>query len=138
MAARPACRLSKANITAKAVVTAPVERYRAVSLSTSDSQVAYTAAGGAAYGFTLEAGAVGAVIPVVVTGCGETTRVKVGTGGATRGSWAVVVGAAGEVTNAAALGGGTVARNIVGKFEETGVAGDEVGLVLIAFTGASA
>lgn len=138
MAARPSCRLSKANLTTKVVVTAAVEAYRAVSLSTSDSQCAYTAAGGAAYGFTQSAAAVGVAVTVAVTGCGETTRAKVGTGGATRGSWAVVVDADGRVTNAAALGGGTVARNVVGKFEETGVAGDEVGLILIAFTGASA
>jgi len=138
MAARPACRLSKANITSKSVVTADVDQYRMVSLSTSDSQIAYTAAGGAAYGVTQEAGVVGKVITVAVLGCGETTRVKVGTGGATRGGWAVVVDADGRVANAPALGGGMVARNIVGKFEETGVAGDQVGLLLIAFTGASA
>lgn len=138
MATRPACRLSKANIDAKTVVTADVLQYRLVAQSTSDSQVAYAAAGAVAYGVTQKAGAVGVTIPVALLGCGETTRVAVGTGGATRGSWAVVIGAAGEVTNAATLGGGTVAKNIVGRFEETGVAGDIVGMTLITFTGVSA
>lgn len=136
MAARPACRLSKANITAKAVVTTAVEQYRVVSLNTSDSQCVHTAAGAAGYGVALEAGAVGAVIPVAVLGCGETVRIKVGTGGATRGSWAVVV--ADGVTNAGTLGGGSVAKNIVGKFEETGVAGDVVGMILQDFAGVAA
>lgn len=138
MTARPSCRVGYANITAKAVVAAPVLAKRVVALNTSDSQVTYAAAGAAGYGVSMSDGIVGAVIDVAVLGCGATARVKVGTGGATRGSWAVVVGAEGRVTNAVALGGGNVAKNIVGKFEESGVDGDEVGLILQDFTGVSA
>lgn len=136
MAARPSCRLSKANITAKTVVTTAVEQYRVVSLNTSDDQCVHTAAAAQGYGVAQEAGAVGVTIPVAVLGCGETTRIKVGTGGATRDAWAVVV--ADGVTNAGTLGGGTVIKNVVGKFEESGVAGDVVGLILQNFTGVSA
>lgn len=54
--------------------------------------------------------------------------VTVGTGGATRGVHAVVV--ADGYTDAATASGGTVAQYITGKFLQTGVAGDLVGLML--------
>jgi hypothetical protein len=58
------------------------------------------------------------------------------TGTATRDGWAIAT--ADGFTDAPALGGGTVARNIVGKFYDSGVAGDIVGLVPGPFTGVSA
>lgn len=54
--------------------------------------------------------------------------VTVGTGGATRGVHAVVV--ADGYTDAATASGGTVAQYIAGKFLQTGVAGDVVGLMI--------
>jgi len=63
-------------------------------------------------------------------------KVKVSTGGATRGKHAVVV--ADGVADAAALGGGTTAVNVIGTFAQTGVAGDVVGMKFRQFTGVSA
>mgnify|MGYP001580825832 CR=1 FL=1 len=62
--------------------------------------------------------------------------VTVGTGGATRGANAITV--ADGFTNAATHGGGTTAQITYGKFLQTGVAGDIVGLLMQYSTGVSA
>jgi hypothetical protein len=54
--------------------------------------------------------------------------VTVGTGGATRGTDAITV--ANGFTDAAANGGGTTSQIIKGRFMQTGVAGDIVGLLM--------
>lgn len=54
-------------------------------------------------------------------------EVLVGTGGATRGVDAITV--ADGFTDAAANGGGTASQIIKGKFMQSGVAGDRVGLL---------
>ena len=54
-------------------------------------------------------------------------KVKVGTGGATRGKDAITV--ADGFTDAPANGGGTTSQIDLGKFMQTGVVGDEVGLM---------
>src|SRR5688572_12621187 len=97
MAARPDCVLIDGLIRAKTVVTTAVVAYRVVSLNTSDTQCVHTAAAAAGDGVALEAGAVGAVIPVVLLAGAAIVPVLVGTGGATRGMQAVVV--ADGVTN---------------------------------------
>lgn len=84
-------------------------------------------AGEPGFGVFLNTYAVGAQAQVAYLSGGGVLPVKVGTGGATAGKEAVVV--ADGVTDAPTLGGGTVARNIVGVFRESGVAGDVVGLI---------
>lgn len=61
--------------------------------------------------------------------------VKVGTGGASAGLFAVVV--SDGLTNQT-LGGGTTVRHIAGKFTQTGVVGDVVGLAVGPFSAGSA
>ena len=127
MAARPDALLEGATIRPKTVVTTAVAKYRVVKLSTSDSQCVHAGAGEAGDGVALEAGAVGEQIPVVLMAAGCVVPVLVGTGGATRGLAAVVV--ADGVTNSGTLGGGTVLKNTVGTFTQSGVAGDIVGMI---------
>ena len=62
--------------------------------------------------------------------------VTVGTGGATRGVDATTV--ADGFTNAATNGAGTVSQITKGKFMQTGVAGDDVGLLLCYGRGVTA
>lgn len=63
-------------------------------------------------------------------------KVLVGTGGATRGSFAKVV--SDGFTNAGTLGGGTTAQEVVGKFVQSGNVGDYVGMQPASFTGVKA
>lgn len=107
----------------------------AVSRPTSDQTITPTAAGAAMYGIALKSGVAGDAIPVCVTNDAY-VRVKVGTGGATRDAYAVVV--ADGLTNAPTLGGGTVVRHIVGRFTQTGVVGDTVGFQICTFDSVSA
>jgi pyruvate kinase len=107
---------------------------RPISLNNSDEECTITAAGASCDGIALETKAAGERVQVLM-GDGL-VKVKVGTGGATRGLYAVVV--ADGVTNSATLGGGTVVRHIVGKFLQTGVAGDVVGLRFSPFAAVSA
>lgn len=109
---------------------------RPVSLNTSDQEVTLTAAGAACFGIALETKAAGERVQVLVSEGDTIVKVKVGTGGATRGAHAVVV--ADGLTNAAALGGGTTAVNVIGTFTETGVAGDVVGFKFRQFAGVTA
>lgn len=67
---------------------------------------------------------------------GGVMPVLVGTGGATRGSFAEC-GATGTAVNRT-LGGGTTVRHIAGTFDQGGVAGDVVGLSCSPFDGVSA
>lgn len=103
---------------------------RPLSFAASDEEVQTTAAAAAVTcGIALETKAAGERVQVLV---GEgVVKVKVGTGGATRGLYGVVV--ADGVTNSGTLGGGTTLKNIVGRFLQTGVAGDVVGLVFRPF-----
>lgn len=108
---------------------------RPVSFASSDQEVQTTAAAAAVTcGIALETKAAGERVQVLVSE--GLVKVKVGTGGATRGLYAVVV--ADGVTNSATLGGGTVVKNLVGRFMQTGVAGDVVGLLFHPFASVSA
>lgn len=108
---------------------------RAMSFAAADEEVQLTAAGAAVTcGIALETKAAGERVQVLV---GEgIIKVKVGTGGATRGLYAVVV--ADGLTNTATIGGGTVVKNLAGRFLQTGVAGDVVGLLFHPFASVSA
>jgi len=106
---------------------------RPISFNTSDEECTLTAAAASCDGIALETAAAGARVQVLL-GDGI-VKVKVGTGGATRGLYAVVVDDG--LTNSGTLGGGTVLKNIVGKFLQTGVAGDVVGLRFHPFAAVS-
>jgi hypothetical protein len=108
---------------------------RAVSLGSADEEITPTAAGAAPWGIALESKNALEKCQVLVGAGDGLVKVKVGTGGATRGSYAVVV--ADGLTNAPVLGAGTVLRNIVGQFAQTGVVGDVVGFRLNPFAAVS-
>lgn len=85
----------------------------------------------------LESATAGNRVSCILLKGGAIVRVLVGTGGATAGSYAVVV--SNGVTNTPAIAAdGTVLHNIVGKFVESGVAGDYVGMVPATFVGNAA
>lgn len=63
-------------------------------------------------------------------------KVLVGTGNATRGKYAKVVGDG--FADAGTLGGGTTAQEVAGKFVQSGVAGDYVGMQPAPFTSVKA
>lgn len=65
---------------------------------------------------------------------GPVKKVTVGTGNATRGTYAKM--AADGFTDLS-LGGGTTSRACHGIFLETGVAGDEVAMMMVKFSGVS-
>lgn len=131
MAARPNLKLEKALKCTKVVAAGQsVSRGRCVKRVTDDDQCQHSGAGEDGLGFALNDAAAGERVTVVMLGSGGEMTVKVGTGGATAGSFGVNV--ADGVTNVAALDGGSAAAiNIVCKFTQTGVAGDEVGALLI-------
>lgn len=99
----------------------------------ADTTVVNCGAGELGIGIALNSGSSGDSITVVM-GNGIAT-VKVGTGGATRGQFAVM--AADGLTNQT-LGGGTVVKHVFGQFTETGVVGDEVGFMVNVFDGVGA
>jgi hypothetical protein len=101
----------------------------------SSGEVLDCTAGESADGIALEAGAAGAVVSYAVVGCGGIVPVLVGTGGATEGAFAVVV--SDGVTDSATLGDGTTPVKVVGKFRQTGSAGDIVGMIPLAFIGST-
>ena len=108
---------------------------RAMSFAAADEEVQLTAAGAAPNaGIALETKVAGERVQVLV-GQGI-VKVKVGTGGATRGLFGVVV--ADGLTNAPTLGGGTVLRGCAGRFLQSGVAGDVVGFHFNPFAAVSA
>jgi hypothetical protein len=83
----------------------------------------------------LETAAAGAKVQCVqLAGSSCVVPVKVGTGGATAGAYAIVVS---DGLTDKTLGGGTTVRYIVGKFTQTGVVGDMVGLAPGPFAGVS-
>lgn len=79
-----------------------------------------------AVGVAQESGAAGAYVECVMFSPGSIV-VLVGTGGATRGTKAVLV--ADGFTNATADNGGATTKPVYGIFTESGVAGDYVGLM---------
>src|SRR5688500_16336181 len=100
----------------------------AVKHSGADEAIENMAAvGDNCIGIAMSSGVAGQLINVALFGCGGIVAVKVGTGGATRGSPAKY--AADGLTNAT-VGGGTTKLVVLGQFMQTGVVGDTVGLNL--------
>ena len=117
------------------VVTANAVRGRQCKFGAADDEATVCGAGEQGMGIFLGDAVIGAWVDVAIFTSGAIIPVVVGTGGATRGSYAVAV--ANGLTNQV-LGGGTVVRHIAGVFTQTGVAGDVVGLQIGAFAGVSA
>lgn len=105
-----------------------------VVFASADNEIDDAGANGNAIGIALESGVAGATVEVALLGY-AIVPVKVGTGGATRGAFAIM--AADGYTNQT-LGGGTTVKYPAGKFLQTGVAGDEVGLLLGNFASGAA
>lgn len=102
-----------------------------VKFSGADNAVeAMAAIGDDVIGIALDGGAAGAEVRVALFGKGV-AKVKVGTGGATRGSPAKYT--SDGLTNAT-VGGGTTKLVVCGQFLQSGSAGDLVGLNLGAFS----
>jgi hypothetical protein len=103
----------------------------AVKHASADDQVQNMAAvGDNCIGIALETAAALASVRVALFGNGV-AKVKVGTGGATRGAPAKY--AADGLTNAT-VGGGTTKLVVLGQFMQTGVVGDMVGVNLGGFS----
>lgn len=134
MALRAMRHLQNATIVSFKVATGQtVNKGRLVKVGSGGIQ--HAGAGEAGIGVATGDGAAGEPVSVALF-VTTVVPVTVGTGGATAGKFAVNV--ADGFTDTATLGGGTVAKNIVGLFLESGVKGDEVGLGLLTFTGVSA
>lgn len=102
----------------------------------ADDQVQSAGASGLAFCIALETKAAGEKVRVLMLGP-AILPVKVGAAGtATRGTPAECV-AGGAYTNRT-IGGGSVARPVSGIFLQSGVANDEVELMLMPFVGGSA
>lgn len=108
---------------------------KAVKLSADDT-ITDCSAGEDGIGVALETQTTGKRAQIVLLAGAPTIKVLVGTGDATRGSYGVVV--SDGFTNVATLGGGTVAKKVLVKFLQSGVAGDYVGAVPAPFIGVSA
>lgn len=108
---------------------------RAVQFAGADDQAQIAnGAGEKSFGVALTSGTAGQQVQVGMLGH-AIYRVKVGTGGATRGEFAIL--AADGYTNQT-LGGGNTVRYISGMFLQTGVVGDMVGMMVGAFASGSA
>ena len=98
-----------------------------VKFNASDTLLAATTDTDAlAIGVVNQANAAGRPASVLMYGSPGVIPVLVGTGGATRGKFAVRT--TDGFTDAAPVGGGTTVQYIRGQFLQTGVAGDYVGL----------
>ncbi len=127
MAVRAAEQLQYTEIRAYTVGATAVTAGQAVKHSGADlTVVPVTAATDFAIGIVMDDAAIGALCRIAMFGTGI-KKVKVGTGGATRGNAAKFV--ANGLTNAT-IGGATTALFVCGQFLESGVAGDLVALNL--------
>jgi hypothetical protein len=104
-----------------------VTKGKLVKFVTDDDHVTDAAAGEQGIAVALETKSTAdADVQVAMLAGAGIIPVLVGTGGATRGSYASAV--ADGLSNQA-VGGGTVAKHIAGIFTQSGVAGDVVGLL---------
>lgn len=134
MATRADQILDKTVIRSFKVVTANAVRGRMCKFGAADDEATVCGAGEQGMGVFLADAVIGESVSVATFAGAGIVQVVVGTGGATRGSYAIA--AANGLTNQV-LGGGTVVRHIAGTFTQTGVAGDYVGLQIGAFGGVS-
>jgi hypothetical protein len=103
--------------------------------STDDDHVDDGGANANVYCVALETKAAGEFVEVALLTGGAIVPVLVGTGGATQGAYAVTVS---DGWTDQTLGGGTTVVYIGGKFTQTGVAGDIVGMAVGQFAGVKA
>jgi len=99
---------------------------------TDDDSVDDAGANGNAYCVALETRTAGQKVQVALLTGGAVVPVKVGTGGATQGQYAIH---AADGWTDQTIGGGTTVKYIGGKFMEGGVVGDIVGLMVGQFAG---
>ena len=135
MAVRPDVKVQNALVVTYTVKAASsVTQYMPVTLDAATDTVLDSTSGQNPIGIAMEAGAAGAQVQVFMLTGGGIVPVKVGAAGATAGGYAEV-GTTGLVDRT--LGGGTTVRYIAGKFKQTGVSGDIVGLIVGQFAGVS-
>lgn len=84
----------------------------------------------------IETGVTGDPVQCVLITSDACPMVVVGTGGATAGDYLKTV--ADGVASVGTLGGGTTLKNVVGKALQTGVAGDQIAMQIVAFASVSA
>ena len=133
MAVRPDRKLDNAFLkTVKCASGQTITAGKAVRFVTDDTTMQDAAAGENADAIALETASAGNYAQVALLAGSQIIPVLVGTGGATRSSFATVV--SDGVTNIT-LGGGTTVKYVQGWFTQSGVAGDIVGLVPNKFAG---
>ncbi len=127
MATRPTLHLQSALIQSFVIpATKTTTEGLRVKFSGADNQVEACGAGEDGIGVAMASGVAGDTVQVVLEGyC--VAKVKVGTGGATRGAFAKIVA---DGYTDQAIADGTTPRLLAGKFMNTGVAGDFVGLLM--------
>lgn len=101
-----------------------------VKFSGADDQIENCGANEDGFAIALQSGVAGEWVEVMLEGF-AVVKVKVGTGGATRGLFAKFLA---DGFTDQAIADGTTVRNLAGKFLQTGVVGDMVGLLLGAAT----
>jgi hypothetical protein len=133
MATRPDQLLSKCVIVTKTVDTSQTAtKGYGLIYSTDSDHVDDAGANGNAFAVALETKAAGESVQCVLLCGGGVVPVKVGTGGATAGKYAIM---ASDGWTDQTLGGGTTVKYIGGKFTQTGVVGDIVGMAVGQFAG---
>jgi len=134
MVARATVSLENVRITTETVAASQTAT-KGMGLVWSSGNVDDAGANGNCMGVALETKAAGEKVQVAHLNGGGVVPVLVGTGGATQGAYATM--ASDGWTNQT-LGGGTTVSYIGGKFVETGVVGDIVGLEVGQFAGVKA
>ena len=135
MATRAHQQMTNALVRAYQVGTA-VTKGKLVKFGADDDHVTDASAAEQGMGIALETSStVDARVQIALLAGASIVPVLVGTGGATRGSYASAVanGFSNQTT-----GGGTVAKHIAGIFLQTGVAGDFVGFLCCPMVTATA
>ncbi len=102
----------------------------------SDTTVQNAGANERGVGVALETGAAGARVQIAMLAGSAQLRVKVGTGGATRGGY--LNHATDGFKDVGTLGGGTVLKEVIGMALQSGVAGDFIAVLPTPFSGVSA
>lgn len=134
MATRANIDLSSALIKTYTVGTAATEGY--CGKFSAEGVVTNCGANEAADVVFLETKATGLLVQCVLITSDACPMVIVGTGGATAGDYLKTV--ADGVASVGTLGGGTTLKNVVGKALQTGVAGDQIAMQIVAFASVSA
>lgn len=133
--ARPLAMLQNAIIrkmTVKAASSTTI--YMPQTLDAATMTISDSAAGDNPFCIALETGVAGAPVQVALLSAGAVVPVQVGTAGATAGKYGEV-GTTGLTDRT--LGGGTAVRYLAGKFLQTGVSADVIGLLVGNFASVS-